>query len=154
MGYIEVLRQKVGKMPLILVGAVVIIADNNNKVLLQERTHPHKVWGLPGGLMELAESTVETAKREVFEETGLSVEELELLNIYSGQEFYTVAANGDPFYSVTAAYYTKQYSGQIQVNKDEGFTLAFFSKDNLPEKMVGSHRKFLQDYFALSENKT
>lgn len=44
MGYIEELRQKVGKMPLILVGAVVII-DDNNKVLLQERTHPHKVWG-------------------------------------------------------------------------------------------------------------
>ncbi len=151
MGYIEELRQKVGKMPLILVGAVVII-DDNNKVLLQERTHPHKVWGLPGGLMELAESTMETAKREVFEETGLSVEELKLLNIYSGQEFYTVAANGDPFYSVTAAYYTKHYSGQIEVNKDEAFTLAFFSKDDLPEKMVGSHRKFLQDYFALCEN--
>jgi len=151
MGYIEELRQKVGKMPLILVGAVVIIADADKKVLLQERTHPHKVWGLPGGLMELAESTEETAKREVWEETGLHVEKLKLLNIYSGKEFYTVAANGDPFYSVTAAYYTKHYNGQIQVNKEEAFGLEFFDLEHLPANMVGSHRRFLQDYFALSK---
>ncbi|MEK4668761.1 NUDIX hydrolase [Niallia sp. FSL R7-0271] len=149
MEYIKELRQKVGKMPLILVGAVVIMEDADKRVLLQERTHPHKVWGLPGGLMELAESTEETAKREVWEETGLQVEELKLLNIYSGKEYFTVAANGDPFYSVTAAYYTRKYSGQMKVNKEEAFQLQFFDLEKLPANMVGSHRRFLQDYCTL-----
>jgi hypothetical protein len=80
----------------------------------------------------------------------LHVEKLKLLNIYSGKEFYTVAANGDPFYSVTAAYYTKHFSGQIKVNKAEAFRLEFFDLENLPVNMVGSHRQFLRDYFAMS----
>lgn len=33
--------------------------------------------------MELGESTVETAKREVLEETNLIVEDLKLLGVYS-----------------------------------------------------------------------
>lgn len=152
MGYIEDLRQLVGKKPLILVGSVVIICNDNQQVLLQQRTHPKGVWGLPGGLMELGESTEETAKREVFEETGLQVSELTLLNIYSGKEYYTVAANGDPFYSVTAAYYTNNAEGKLEINKEEAMDLAYFSKEDLPAKMVGSHRRFLEDYFQYIKN--
>lgn len=144
MGYIENLRKLVGTIPLILVGAVVIILDSENKVLLQERTSPYKVWGLPGGLMELGESTEDTAKREVFEETGLKVENMKLLNIFSGDKYFTKIPNGDEFYSVTAVYYTSHFSGSIILNKDEGTELKFFFLDELPDKMVRSHREFIE----------
>lgn len=66
MGYVEDLRKIVGHIPLILVGAVVIITDDKNHILLQKRKHhPVGRYGLPGGLMELGESTIETAQREV-----------------------------------------------------------------------------------------
>lgn len=144
MGYVENLRKLVGTMPLILVGAVVIILDEENKVLLQERTSPFKVWGLPGGLMELGESTEDTAKREVFEETGLEVEEITLLNIFSGEKYFTKIPNGDEFYSVTVVYYTNKFSGEVILNEDEGTELKFFSLDKLPDKMVRSHREFIE----------
>jgi len=35
MGYVEDLRKIVGHIPLILVGAVVIITNDNNQILLQ-----------------------------------------------------------------------------------------------------------------------
>ena len=54
-GYVEELRKIVGHRPLILVGAVVLIINENGYVLLQ-RTEPYGKWGLPGGLMELSES--------------------------------------------------------------------------------------------------
>jgi 8-oxo-dGTP pyrophosphatase MutT (NUDIX family) len=38
----------------------VIIKNKSGEILLQQRKHPHDFWGLPGGLMELGESTEET----------------------------------------------------------------------------------------------
>ena len=79
MEYFKYLRQYVGHKPIILPGSVVIILNGQNEILLQKRNDGY--WGLPGGLMDLGESFEEVAKREVFEETGLVVEDLELLKV-------------------------------------------------------------------------
>ena len=55
MGYIENLRQKIGQEPLILVGVAVAVINENNEILLQKRMDGK--WGVPGGFMELGEST-------------------------------------------------------------------------------------------------
>ena len=77
MEYFKYLRQFVGHKPIILPGSVVIILNDQDEVLLQKRHDEN--WGLPGGLMDLGESFEAVAKREVFEETGLVVENLKLL---------------------------------------------------------------------------
>ena len=146
MGYIEELRTIVGHRPLILVGAVVVIVDEDGRLLLEERKFPKDLWGLPGGLMELGESTEDTAKREVMEETGLAIEELNLINVYSGPQHFVVAENGDEFYVVTLAYYSTKYSGELTVDKKESLSFKFFSPDDLPEKMVGSHRTVVEEF--------
>ncbi|MCP3029135.1 NUDIX hydrolase [Halobacillus sp. A5] len=145
MGYVEDLRKIVGHRPLILTGAVVAILNEKEELLLEQRTYPSGVWGLPGGLMELGESMEDTAKREVLEETNLVVENLKLIDIYSGNEFYTVAENGDEFYSVTGAYYTTSFQGEIVSSKKESLQCKFFPKHQLPDQMVGSHRKMIED---------
>jgi len=137
MGYIEDLRAIVGHRPLIFVGAVVIILDEQNRILLQQRTYPNGVWGLPGGLMELAESAEETASREVFEETGLKVRDLKLINVYSGANQFAVAQNGDEFYVVTVAYFTNKVEGNITIDQTESIQLQYFMPDQLPDQMVG-----------------
>ncbi|MBM6617986.1 NUDIX hydrolase [Bacillus suaedaesalsae] len=149
MGYIEELRKLVGHRPLIFVGSVVIIADEQGRILLQQRKFPNGVWGLPGGLMELGESTEEVAKREVFEETGLYVENLQLLNVYSGQDQFIKAENGDEFYVVTTAYYTKDFSGGLVVDLEESIKVDFFQPEEFPEKMIGSHRKMIEEYMEM-----
>jgi 8-oxo-dGTP diphosphatase len=59
--------------PLVGVGAVVV--DQRGRVLLVKRgTEPRKGhWSIPGGLLELGETLFEGVRREIAEETGLSV---------------------------------------------------------------------------------
>jgi ADP-ribose pyrophosphatase YjhB (NUDIX family) len=60
--------------PLTGVGGIVI--DGSGRVLLVQRgNEPRKGhWSIPGGLLELGESLLEGVKREIAEETGLSVQ--------------------------------------------------------------------------------
>jgi 8-oxo-dGTP diphosphatase len=59
-------------VPRVGVGAVVLDAS---RVLLVRRGKPPLAgkWSLPGGLLELGETTAEAARREVAEECGLTV---------------------------------------------------------------------------------
>ncbi len=68
MNYVETLRKQIGQTPLILVGAVVLVVKDGH-ILLEQRNETQARFGLPGGLMEWAESTDETARRELLEET-------------------------------------------------------------------------------------
>ncbi|MGM8215433.1 NUDIX hydrolase [Bacillaceae bacterium W0354] len=149
MGYVEDLRKIVGHRPLIFVGAVCIILDEQHRILLQERKFPKGRWGVPGGLMELGESTEDVARREVKEETGLSIGELTLINVYSGPDHFIKAENGDEFYVVTVAYYTDDFEGTITVDFEESISFKFFDLDNLPEDMVGTHRQIINDYIKI-----
>lgn len=64
-----------------LIGVCVVLLDKNNKVLLGKRKNSYRsgYYGLPGGRVERNESLEESAKRELFEETGLKVKKLEYL---------------------------------------------------------------------------
>jgi mutator protein MutT len=66
--------------PLVGVGAVVV--DQGRVLLVRRGTEPMKgQWTLPGGLVELGEPLVAAVVREVREETGLTVEPLELIEL-------------------------------------------------------------------------
>lgn len=147
MNYVEYIRQYVGHKPVILVGAVVIIVNEEEEVLLQQRkSTSYGSWGLPGGLMELKESTEETARREVMEETGLKVSALKLEEVMSGEDCHLKVSNGDEFYSVTIVYSTNDYEGEINVDEDESLDIRFHKLSDLPEEMVGSHRRMIVNY--------
>jgi len=66
--------------PVVGVGAVIV---HEGKILLEKRKNaPGKgKWSIPGGLVELGESTEQAVVREVKEETGLEVEEPRLIDV-------------------------------------------------------------------------
>lgn len=146
MGYVEELRAIIGKRRIILCGSAVIIVNHSGDILMQQRTHPVGRWGLPGGLMELGESTVETAQREVYEETNLQVDDLKLLGVYSGENYLCTAANGDEWYVVTTTYVTDTYSGNVSINDDESIQLEWVNPRDLPENTAKTHRIMIHDY--------
>jgi 8-oxo-dGTP pyrophosphatase MutT (NUDIX family) len=146
MGYIEDLRKIIGTRPLILVGAVVGVIDEQGRILLQQR--PNGVWGLPGGLLELEESAEEAGRREVFEETGIEVGELELVGVFSGKQYFVKLPNGDEFYPVTIAYISKDLkNSKIQIDGVESIDARFFDLQELPEKASPLVRSLIERYF-------
>jgi 8-oxo-dGTP diphosphatase len=64
------------------IGAAAFILDEAGSVLLVKHTYGRLNWELPGGGGEANESPVETALREVREETGLVVTALHMTGYY------------------------------------------------------------------------
>lgn len=95
--------------------------------------------------MELGESMEETARREVEEETGLLINDLKLLGLFSGEEYHFTFDNGDEIYSVTAVYQTSTYSGKIVPNKDESLDVRFFA--DLPPELLPEYRTYIEPYY-------
>lgn len=115
-----------------MVTAGVVLLDDDGELLMQHRADGSG-WGLIGGFMELGESVEETARREVFEETGLTVGQLELFGVFSPPELLTYA-NGDKAQIVTVLYLTDEVHGTLQTDA-EGLELRYFALSALPENL-------------------
>lgn len=147
MDYITNIRKMVGHQPLILVGVTVAVINDKQQILLQERNDG--LWGTPGGIMELGESTEETGRREVLEETGIEISKMSLVDVYSGKQYYRKLANGDEFYPVTICYRTSDIvGGTLKPDGIESLDAKFFSMNELPKnlspllkRLILEHRK-------------
>lgn len=137
------LREMVGRRPLVMAGAGVIVRNKEGELLLQLRSDT-KDWGLPGGALELGESLEDTARRELFEETGLHAERFSFLRICSGPEFYAQYPNGDEVYNVISVYEANGISGEFSMTDGESLDLRYFPLDDLPE-LNHITRKMLTD---------
>ena len=153
MGYIEDLRKLVGHRRLILCGASVVIRNDKGELLLQKRVHPEGRWAFPGGLMELGESTEDTARREVREETALELGKLRLIGVYSGPDHLCSAPNGDEWYVVNVSYAADAFTGEARVNDAESLALGWFRPEEIPETLVRSHREILRDYLLQTDTR-
>ncbi|MEB2279425.1 NUDIX hydrolase [Lysinibacillus xylanilyticus] len=147
MGYIKDLRKVVGTSPLIMCGACVLVINNRQQVLMQLRKD-NGCWGLIGGSMELGETLEQVAHRELFEETGLTAKSLQLINTYSGQDFYYQYPHGDEVYIVVTAFECKEYSGLLVHDQNEATMLQFYSLDDLPKNISPPDRPILEDYIV------
>lgn len=139
-GYILDLRKIVGHRPLIQVGASVIVEDSRGRVLLQLRADNH-CWSYCGGSCEIDEQVEDTARRELFEETGLVAEELELFGVWSGPELHYVYPNGDEVSNIDIVFLCKSYSGELKRQEAEVDDLRFFAADGIPENLSPPIRK-------------
>ena len=132
--YIMDLRAIVGSRPILQVGASVIVEDKQGRILLQLRSDNH-CWGYCGGSVELDEKVEDAAKRELFEETGLTAHSLELFGVFSGKELHYTYPNGDEVSNIDIVYLCKDYSGELKKQESEVDELRFFSIDEMPDKI-------------------
>ncbi|GAA5513789.1 NADH pyrophosphatase [Deinococcus carri] len=128
--YVRDLRALVGPRPVNFVGAAGLIQNARGEVLLLRRAHAER-WGLVTGISELGEALEETLRRELLEETGLTLHHAELLDMLSPDRLAQVA-NGDQFYSYTALFRVTGWSGDPVPDGVEIAEARFFALDDLP----------------------
>jgi 8-oxo-dGTP pyrophosphatase MutT (NUDIX family) len=78
----------------LVAAASAVVADGSGRILLQRRAD-NGLWALPGGGMELGESLAENVAREVREETGLAVEPLYVIGVYTDPEHVFAYDDGE-----------------------------------------------------------
>jgi 8-oxo-dGTP diphosphatase len=97
-----------------LVNCVMIQNPQTREVLVQDRKRKYLGWAFPGGHLEKGESVYDCAVREVKEETGLDVENLEFCGIV-----HWVNRDDDGRY-MCFMYKTTDFSGNLITETDEG----------------------------------
>ena len=142
--YVKTMRKYIGQECLILVGSGVIIYKNG-KVLLQKR-RDNGLWADHGGCVEIGESVEETAKRELFEETGLIANRLDFFNIYSGKDMLYTYPNGDKTYLIITLWICEDYSGEIKIDKNEVEELKWFDVNEIPKDISPTLKKAFNDF--------
>lgn len=117
----------------------IILNDKKNQVLLVKRRDV-PVWVLPGGGVERNETSEETVKREIQEETGYQVDILRKCAEYS--PINRLAA-------FTSVFICQIQSGQMLLSKETS-EIAFHSLEKLPASFFPLHACWLQE--ALSQS--
>lgn len=148
MGYIEDLREVVGNRPLLLTGVGVGVFNEKGEILLQKNLDGR--WGIPGGFIELNESAEEAGRREILEETGIEIGNLQLVTVVSGSHTHTILKNGHEYYSVTIIYATNDIrGGELKADGIETTEVGFFELLKMPESLNPMIRSMILQYASV-----
>lgn len=124
--------------------AGILLLDGEGRILLQRRGDDGN-WCIPGGAVEPGETVEAAAIREVFEETGIIVDNMEFFNIYSGQSQYHIYPDGNEFYFVSAVFLSSEFHGEMHIDGAETKELKFFDISSLPENVSQSNIPMFKD---------
>ncbi|HEY0433824.1 MAG TPA: NUDIX domain-containing protein [Chitinophagaceae bacterium] len=116
-----------------LVGMIFFI-ERDGRLLLVRHSY-QKSWSLPGGWLKNGETIEEGARREIKEEFGASVTDIEILK--------TVAVKSKPVVDIAVAC---QFVEAPKSDKLEIEAFEFFSFDSMPSDIIRSHQAYIDEY--------
>ena len=115
------------------VSAAAVILNAEGKVLLLDHLlRPYSGWGLPGGFLAAKEQPEEAIRRELLEETGLDLNDLQMFRIR------TVARHIEILF-------TARSDGEPQVQSREIVGLGWFGVDELPKGLPRSQQAVIRE---------
>lgn len=112
--------------------AAVIENENGEVLLLDHVLRPASGWGIPGGFLGYGEQSAEAVKRELIEETGLELKNLEMFLVR------TVGRHIEFFFRAEA-------NGEASVKSREINAVGWFKIDEMPEKMSQTQKNIIED---------
>ncbi|MBL8101589.1 MAG: NUDIX hydrolase [Anaerolineales bacterium] len=118
------------------VAAAVLVEEGSRVLLVRRVNEPFRgLWTLPAGFVNGGEDPAEAAARECFEETGLSVRVMQVLDVISGREH----ERGADFIIV---YVAEVLSGEL-TPADDADAAEWFERNDLPPLAFKATQKVL-----------
>lgn len=116
----------------------IFVIKDGNVLLIKRASEPFKdEWMLPGGFIEMDEDATTAAKREAKEETGLDVELMGIIGVYSDP-------SRDSRGTVSIAYLAIPLNDILKTQKNETSETKWYKLDELP-KLGCDHEKIVAD---------
>ncbi len=143
--YIKKLRMLIGNMKVVIPGVRGLIFNEQKELLLEKQVHFNS-WSLPHGCVDVGESALDALKREVKEETGLSVVSADPFGLYTDPKYSITYPNGDQVQTFTVAFLVKSWTGELVADGEEVVELGFFPLDKLPDPVYTIHLDTILDY--------
>ncbi len=123
--------------PMLTVDAVIVDAARGVVLIRRGRPPFHGRWALPGGFVEVGERCEAACAREAREETGLEVEVVGLLGVYS-------SPGRDPRGHTVSAVYVCRVAGGELAGGDDAAEARWFS-DLAGVELAFDHAEVLAD---------
>lgn len=136
------IRDKI-ETPLLAVDGIVELFDNDNNfkgIVLIERKNAPFGLAIPGGFVDIGETTEEAVMREIEEETGLEVKTIErFVGVYSKPD-------RDPRFHVVSLVYVLRAIGE-PIAKDDAKAIKIIGLNNFENfDFAFDHKKIIKDY--------
>ncbi|MFH8340884.1 NUDIX domain-containing protein [Streptomyces sp. AM6-12] len=101
-----------------IVSAVTAFVQDERGFLLMERRSDNGRWGMPGGVQEIGESISQTVVREVAEETGITVEVIGLVGIFTDPGHVIEFSDGEVRQEFSLCFRARPVAGEISVSSE------------------------------------
>jgi ADP-ribose pyrophosphatase YjhB (NUDIX family) len=108
-----------------------LVVDRSRLLLIRRAQSPWKGrWDIPGGFCDAGEHPIQTARREVFEETGLQIDVIGILGMWLDAYEGTTR-------TLTVYYHaTLRGSAETVLNTSEVAEVAWFRPSELPDELA------------------
>jgi 8-oxo-dGTP pyrophosphatase MutT (NUDIX family) len=126
--------------------SVIALIESDGSLLLERRTDA-PLWSLIAGKVEEDESLADALRREVLEETGLTVTSYELFGTFSDPTRIVRYPDGNVFRVASLAYSVHVESFDRLRHSDESERLRFFSRYELERLEVAATQRPLVERF-------
>lgn len=141
---ISKIREKLGHDKFIHPAARIIVENEHGQVLFIERKD-NGLLGLPAGGLEENETIEDCIIREVREETGLELLELELIGISSNPQNETVSyPNKDVIQYFVVEFYCNKWKGELCIHDTLEVKKVFFGDKNLLSHLPNNEQSILK----------
>jgi ADP-ribose pyrophosphatase YjhB (NUDIX family) len=121
------------------VSVVAVVVNGEGKVLLLDHLlRPGASWALPGGFIEQNEQPDAAIKREIGEETRLTLENVRLLSVRTINRHIEIL-------------FRAEAEGVPQPKKGEIKAAGWFAPDEMPEETSGLQKRIIREVLSRGE---
>jgi ADP-ribose pyrophosphatase YjhB (NUDIX family) len=140
-----------------MVGVGGVVIQDGRALLIRRGSEPLKgEWSIPGGMLEVGETLMEGAERELLEETGLTVRVTELIEVFErishaeSPDVVPSGRKGPRYHFVIIDYLCEVVSGEAVAGSDVT-ELAFATEEELPRfKLTPAATRIIKKAFGMA----